>query len=46
MKRQRTEPDKVCANDATNKGVISKIHEQLIRLRNTKETQPKTEQKT
>ena len=30
MKRQPTECEKIFANDATNKGFISKIYEQLI----------------
>ena len=37
MKRQSTEWEKIFVNDATNKGLISKIHNQLIHL-NTEKT--------
>ena len=32
MKRQPTEWEKIVANDATDKGLISKIYKQLIKL--------------
>ena len=32
MNRQPTEWEKIFANDATDKGMISKIHKQLIQL--------------
>ena len=32
MKKQPTEWEKIFANDATDKGLISKIYEQLIQL--------------
>ena len=32
MKRQPTEWEKIFANDATDKGLISKIYKQLIQL--------------
>ena len=42
MKRQPTDWEKIFANDVTNKGLISKIHEQFRQ----KTTQSKNGQKT
>ena len=45
--RQRTEQEKIFANDVTDKGLISKVYKQLIRFNsNNKQTsQSKNEQK-
>ena len=45
MKRQSTEWEKIFANDAADKGLISKICKHLIQLKNNKTTQLKNGQK-
>ena len=45
VKRQPTEWEKIIANEATDKELISKIYKQLIQLNTRKITQSKSGQK-
>ena len=44
MKRQPSEWEKIIANEATDKGLISKIYKQLIQFNIRKQTQSKNAQ--
>ena len=46
VKRQPSEWENIIANETTDKGLISKIHKQLIQLNTTKTTQSRSEKKT
>ena len=40
MKRQPTDWEKIYANDVTDKGLVSKVYKQLMRLNITKANKP------